>query len=48
MPVVLLTPFFAALTTRIRARMFGQWDGGATSYATLSEPSAALPISQPT
>src|SRR5690242_12958414 len=48
MPDVLETSFFAALTTRITARMFGQWLAGATSNALLSEPSAAEPCSQPT
>lgn len=44
MPEVLLTPFFSAETTRMSARMVGQWDAGATSTATLSEPSGFAPI----
>lgn len=43
-PDVLLTPFFSADTTRIRARIVGQCDAGAISTATLSEPFALLPI----
>ena len=47
-PVVLDTPFLAALTTKMTARMLGQWLAGATWKATLSLPSEAEPCSQPT
>jgi hypothetical protein len=47
MPEVDETSFFAALATRITARMLGQWDAGATWKATESEPSVAEPCSQP-
>lgn len=48
MPAVLLTPFFSALATRMRARISGQWDSGATSRAALSSPSSRVPASHAT
>lgn len=47
-PAVELTPFLAAETTRIAARMVGQCDAGATWTASESDPSASSPISHAT
>lgn len=48
MPDVLLTSFFAALATRIKACICGQCDRAATARAALSSPSSRVPASHAT